>query len=168
MDIIYLKVVLVDKGKEQFHTARGYELMEKDSCLLTPSMEDYLEMAYRLSLDRAYTRISDLASALNVQPPSASNMLKKLSDLSLVQYEKYALVILTDKGLKLGKYLFERHEIIAEFLRFIGTGDILVETEKIEHNISPQTIEGLKVLLDFFSTNPDSRKAFKAMQQHQI
>lgn len=49
----------MDKEKEQFHTARGYELLKKDSNILTPSMEDYLEMAYRLSRDRAYTRISE-------------------------------------------------------------------------------------------------------------
>lgn len=92
-------------------------------------------------------------------------MLKKLSDLELVQYEKYALVILTDKGLQLGKYLFERHQIIEEFLQFIGTADILAETEKIEHNISPETIEGLKMLLDFFDTCPECMKAFKAVQK---
>ena len=58
----------MSKERERFYTVRGYELLSKDANLLTPSMEDYLEMVYRLSRDKGYTRISDLASALNVQP----------------------------------------------------------------------------------------------------
>ena len=39
-------------------------------------MEDYLEMIYRLSKENGYTRINELSNALNVQPPSATRMVK--------------------------------------------------------------------------------------------
>lgn len=59
--------------KEEFYTFREY--MDKN---LTASMEDYIEMIYRLSKDSGYTRIQELAKSLNVQPPSATKMIQKI------------------------------------------------------------------------------------------
>ena len=41
--------------------------------------------------------------ALNVQPPSVTKMIQKLSEINLIKYEKYGVIMLEDKGLKLGK-----------------------------------------------------------------
>lgn len=49
-----------------YHTFSEY--MKKNENLLTASMEDYLEMIYRLSLDTGFTRINELSDALNVHP----------------------------------------------------------------------------------------------------
>lgn len=139
---------------KKFYTARGYELLEKDRSILTSSMEDYIEMAYRLSKDKSYTRIGDLAVALNVQPPSVTHMIKKLSEMNIVNYEKYGMVILTDKGLKLGEYFLNRHKTIEKFLSIIGVAENnLHETEKLEHNLSRKTVEGLSLLVDLFENN---------------
>ena len=62
--------------KKDFYTFREY--MKNVDKLLTASMEDYLEMIYRLSYDNGFTRIHELSSALNVQPPSATKMVQKL------------------------------------------------------------------------------------------
>lgn len=48
------------QDKEQFFTARGYENAARDDAL-TPSVEDYIEMIYRLSQTNGYTRVNDLA-----------------------------------------------------------------------------------------------------------
>ncbi|KUG03941.1 mn-dependent transcriptional regulator mntr [hydrocarbon metagenome] len=151
----------------KFHTARGYELLGKDSSMLTPSMEDYLEMTYRFTLDKAYTRISDLAAALNVQPPSVTNMIKKMAEMELVHYEKYGVVILTDKGRELGLYLLERHAIIEDFLRLIGVEEnvILEETEKIEHCISSETVDSIRLLLHLFDVKQELQKELKLMKR---
>ena len=73
--------------EREFFTFREY--MRKDRELLSPSAEDYMEMIYRLSADKGFTRVNDLASALNVQPPSVTKMIQKLADLKLIKYEKY-------------------------------------------------------------------------------
>ncbi len=155
------------QDKQQFYTARGYELLGKGSSLLTPSMEDYLEMTYRFTLDKNYIRISDLADALNVQPPSVTNMIKKLAEMDLVNYEKYGLVILTDKGRELGAYLLERHAVIEKFLRLIGVGEaiILEETEKMEHYLSIETVESIKILLRLFDERKGLREELKLMRE---
>jgi len=63
----------MQSDNKDFHTARAYSVMDKYGMIMTASMEDYLEMIYRLSHSKGFTRISDLAKSLHVQPPSASN-----------------------------------------------------------------------------------------------
>lgn len=142
---------MTDNNRE-FYTVRGYALLKQEDSNLTPSMEDYLEMAYRLGKAKGYTRIGDLAEALHVQPPSASKMVQKLSDLGYFNYQKYGLIEFTTQGQDLGNYLLGRHQIIDRFLTLIGvTQGILEETEKIEHNLSEETVHRLELLVNFLT-----------------
>lgn len=68
------------------------EYMKKENNSLTASMEDYLEMIYRLSIKTGFVRLHELANALNVQPPSATKMVQKLAELNLINYEKYGVI----------------------------------------------------------------------------
>lgn len=146
-------------GSEDFFTFREY--MKKEYDLLTASMEDYLEMIYRLSRDSGFTRIHELATSLNVQPPSATKMVQKLAELKLVNYEKYGIIILTEQGKLMGSTLLERHNTIESFLKLIGISQgVLEETEKIEHTISPETLEYLKDFIDFIKQNPQFISSF--------
>jgi len=145
-----------DKKQQDFYTVRGYSLLKQEEKLLTPSMEDYLEMSYRLTLEKGYARIGDLAEALHVQPPSASKMMQKLTELGFVSFEKYGLIELTPVGNDLGGYLLKRHQIIEKLLLLIGvTADLLEQTEKIEHNLSENTIEKIEKLVLFLESNQD-------------
>lgn len=146
--------------EKEFFTFREY--MKKDDCQLTASMEDYLEMIYRLSKDTAFTRIHDLAAALNVQPPSATKMVQKLADIGVVNYEKYGMIILSKKGREIGEALLERHQIIEDFLKLLGiSGSVLEETEKIEHTISSHTLECIADFVQFFKNKPDLLSEFE-------
>jgi Iron dependent repressor, metal binding and dimerisation domain./Iron dependent repressor, N-terminal DNA binding domain. len=117
--------------KKDFYTFSEY--MKKDDDTLTASMEDYLEMIYRLSDESGFTRIHELSDALNVQPPSATKMVQKLAELKLIKYEKYGVIMLEEKGKQLGKALIKRHNIIFDFLNILGVSEteILTETEKL-------------------------------------
>jgi Mn-dependent DtxR family transcriptional regulator len=127
--------------KSEFQTFKKY--LNKT---LTASMEDYIEMIYRLSLINKYTRIQELANNLNVSTPSVTNMIQKLSSIGYIKYHKYGIIELEDKGRKLGKKLLERHNTLAQFLKIIGIDDknILKETEKIEHTLSDESIKCIK------------------------
>lgn len=139
-------------SEEEFYTFRQY--MNKDMAI-TASMQDYLEMIYRLSQDNGYTRIFDLAAALNIQPPSATKMVQKLAKLALVDYKKYGVIVLTDEGRQMGSFLLARHLTIQTFLQLIGiTEGLLEETEKIEHTINSPTLQALRKLVDFFHSRP--------------
>nr|WP_312579993.1 iron dependent repressor, metal binding and dimerization domain protein [Sedimentibacter sp.] len=141
-------------NENNFYTFRGYSLNNEKS--LSPSMEDYIEMIYRLSCEKSNVRVNDLSESLNVQPPSSSKMIKKLSRFGYVNYEKYGYVNLTEKGIELGKYLLNRHETIFNFLKLIGVDDNLLEqTEKIEHAINEETIKKMNSFILFINDNPE-------------
>lgn len=139
----------------EFHTVRGYQLLKQEKSALTPAMEDYLEMIFRNSGGKGYSRIIEIAGLLNVKASSATKMVQKLGELGLLQYKKYGMIILTERGREIGEYLLQRHQIIEEFLRTIGiTDNLLVETELIEHNISPGTLLHIDMLRRFFDAYP--------------
>ncbi len=139
----------------KFHTVRGYQLLEQNKNLLTSAMEDYLEMIFRNSSEDGGIRINTLSELLNVAASSATKMVQKLSSLGLVNYKKYGIIILTENGRDIGKFLLQRHGIIELFLRNIGvTEDVLVETELIEHNITASTLQKINLFNKFLEKNP--------------
>lgn len=140
---------------QKFYTVRGYQLLEQNKKLLTPAMEDYLEMIYRNSLVEGYMRINILSELLNVQAPSATKMVQKLSKLGLLDYKKYGIIFLTENGREIGKFLLHRHNIIETFLKNLGVKEsLLIETELIEHSISANTLNRIKIFNEFIEKDP--------------
>lgn len=140
--------------ENEFYTFR--EFMRKDQELLTPSAEDYMEMIYRLCLKNGFTRVNDLATALNVQPPSVTKMIQKLAELNLIKYERYGVIMLQPNGVEVGKALLERHNLVEQFLKVLNiTEGLLEQTEKIEHTINEEILRGIKDLVNFFNKYPD-------------
>lgn len=147
-------------SEREFFTFR--ESMRKDQDLLSPSAQDYMEMIYRLCYDKGFTRVNDLASALNVQPPSVTKMIQKLSDLKFIKYEKYGVIMLEPSGKEMGKALLKRHNSIEKFLQFLNVREgLLEETEKIEHTINDEILSGIEDLINFFQEYPDLLKRFE-------
>ncbi len=147
---------------KDFYTFNEY--MKKDDNSLTASMEDYLEMIYRLSLNTGFTRIHTLSEALNIQPSSATKMVQQLAHMGLVKYEKYGYIMLEESGRETGARLLDRHRIVEDFIRMIGTEDVRVleETEKIEHMFSDNTIRCFQNFLNFMKNNPDITERYEA------
>lgn len=145
---------------KDFYTFSEY--IKKDQSLLTPSMEDYVEMIYRISGKNGYTRINELSNALNVQPPSVTKMIKKLADAGLVNYERYGIITLTQNGKIKGHILLTRHNIVQNFLKSIGLNkNLLEQTEKIEHTINEETLNCMIDYLNFLNDNPDIKIKFE-------
>lgn len=134
----------------EFYTLRGYKIKNEE--VLSSSMEDYIEMIYRISLNSNEVRVNDLSEALNVQPPSTTKMIKRLSKEGYVYYEKYGMIKLTEKGNDIGIYLMKRHKTVYEFLKIIGIKSVLLEqTEKLEHAVNEDTLYRIKELTEFLS-----------------
>ncbi|MBU3188284.1 Fur family transcriptional regulator [Clostridium bowmanii] len=151
--------------EKDFYTFNGY--MKKGKKLLTPCMEDYLEMIYRLSLSTGFTRVNELSNALNVKPPSVTDMVQKLAELKLVKYIKYGVLELEEDGKKFGKTLLNRHNTVESLLRIldVSESDILEETEKIEHTISNKTTECFQNFVQFIKKNPQILIEFKTYKK---
>jgi DtxR family transcriptional regulator, Mn-dependent transcriptional regulator len=153
-----------ENGRE-FHTVRGYELLHQQKDRLTPAMEDYLEMVYRLCELSQYTRIGKLSEALHVRPSSASKMILKLSEKGFVDYDRYEIILPTEKGKNAGAYLMHRHKTVERFLYLIGSKELLKETELIEHVLSPGTVFSINTLLAFFERNDLAKAEFESFQE---
>jgi Mn-dependent DtxR family transcriptional regulator len=139
---------------KEFHTVRGYQLLEQNKRHLTSAMEDYLEMIYRNSMDEGYIRIGKLAELLNVRAPSASKMVQRLSELGMLKFKKYGIIMLNENGREIGEYLLERHRLLEDFLKILGCkDDLLQQTELIEHAVNPELLNDIHILRDFFSDN---------------
>lgn len=146
--------------ERDFYTFRGYLMAEGRK--MTPSMEDYLEMIYRIHLREGHARTTRLAKRLNVQASSVTKTVQKLARLGLLHYEKYGLIRLTEKGEKLGGFLLKRHILVENFLKIIGVKEstLLRDTEMIEHHLSLSAFEQVKSLYHFLKDNPGVLKQF--------
>lgn len=130
--------------------------------MLSPSLEDYLEEIYRLSLSNDVVRVSDIALCLDVTLPSVSNAVRRLSRKNYLSYKRYKEVVLTEKGRKLGAFLVERNKVLQEFLKVLQSEcDIPAEAEAMEHYLTLPTIRAIQNLVNFMLENPDCYDKFK-------
>jgi Mn-dependent DtxR family transcriptional regulator len=134
--------------------------------MLTESMEDYLEMFYRIWSRQGYVRPIDLSDAIRVQPSSVTRMIQKLDEAGFISYEKYRNIALTPLGLEYGQFLVWRDETLKEFFYLFGE-EVGVEeqVEGIEHYITPQTMCIFRNLLAFFKANPKELEGFLAIRR---
>jgi DtxR family Mn-dependent transcriptional regulator len=130
--------------------------------MLTRKEEDYLEVIYNLSKEKGYARIKDISKILDVKPPSAVEMARKLSNKSLINYLKNEPLKLTDKGLKIAKLVNTKHETFRNFFKILLVPEDIAKKDsfKIEHNLHTLTITQLQRFVEFFYQNLSSYKNF--------
>jgi len=127
---------------------------------LSESMEDYLEIIYRLEKKKGFARTSDISSFFGHKPSSVTGMLQKLDEQALVNYEKYRGVTLTAKGKQLAKDVSRRHETLVSFLKVLGIDKEIAEEDacRIEHAVHKETIERLRKFVSFVQKAPKDPK----------
>lgn len=135
----------------------------------TPSMEDHIEQIYLLIEHKGYARVSDIAEALSVLPSSVTKMVQKLDKDGYLVYEKYRGLSLTPKGVKLGKRLVQRHELLEQFLHLIGVDESLVydDVEGIEHHLSWNSIDRIADLVQLLEAKPEIVAELEKMKTQQ-
>lgn len=125
--------------KSEFYTLTGYKI--KENLIITPAMEDYIEMIYRYTQKNSFITVKNLSQLLNVRVSSVSKMIHRLNNYSLVNYVKYGNISLTDKGKELGNFYLERHNVLTIFFKLINKNEFKLEqVEKLEHYIDGITI----------------------------
>ena len=139
----------------------------------TPSMEDYLEAISNLREVGKVVRVNEIGQALSVKMPSVTSALKKLSEWGLVVHEKYGYVELTSEGDRIATDVIHRHKTLSRF--FAQALDIDQETAeedacKIEHVISPLSLERLAKFVEFIGAcpleEPNFPKRYKYYLEH--
>jgi len=123
----------------------------------TASMEDYLEAIANLGGRRKVVRVSQISRKLGVKMPSVTYALKKLSEQELVEHERYGHIKLTPEGDKVARDVICRHEALTRFFaQALGINQETAEGDacKIEHVISPLSMERLAKFVEFIEACP--------------
>ncbi len=124
---------------------------------LTRSVEDYLKAIYRLSPGGRHASTSGIAHLLELSAPSVSGMVKRLSELGLLEHTPYKGVQLTDAGRRAALRMVRRHRLIEAYLvEFLAySWDIVhAEAERLEHAVSDALVERMAAALGHPSVDP--------------
>lgn len=126
----------------------------------TQSVEDYLKTIYKLEGDKLTEKgvsTSQLAEEMGVANASATNMLKRLSEMKMVKYESYYGSRLTEAGKKIALEIIRHHRLIELYLKEIlgySWDEVHDEAEKLEHHISEQFEDKIAELLNHPTEDP--------------
>lgn len=117
--------------------------------MVSANKEKYLWEIYTNLNEEGYTRVSQLAKSLQVSVPSASKMAKKLNEEEFIEFQRYGIITLTDKGMEVSQRLVENHNVLVRFFQFLGVDEEMIEEEvkRIEYYISKDVIKKIERLL---------------------
>jgi len=110
------------------------------------SVEDFLKAVYTLQQTSQRVSTNALAEALNIVPPSVTDMAQRLSENGLLDYKKYYGVQLTDEGRSIAINVVRRHRLLELYLvQELGYGlhEVHDEAEALEHAVSERFVEAI-------------------------
>ena len=111
---------------------------------LSASLEDYLEIIFKVTEKNGSARHKDIKSHIDVSSPSITEACQQLSERGLIHYAPYAPIKLTKEGRKVAEDIVHRHDSLKTF--FIEVLGVDPETAddgacKMEHVVSETIIE---------------------------
>ena len=124
--------------------------------ILSQAVEDYLKAIYKLQ-DGGAVSTSDLAAALEVSPASVTNMVKRLAQMKMVEYQSYKGVSLTKAGVKIALEVIRHHRLLETYLKEMlgySWAEMHDEAERLEHHISEGFEEKIDALLGYPTHDP--------------
>lgn len=128
--------------------------------MLSYTEENYLKALFRITHEnnrKTEAGTNELAAQLGVKPATVNDMLKKLKEKKLIDYEKYGKIRMTPKGLKAGVEVLRKHRLWETFLyeKLDFSWDEVHEVaEQLEHIQSAKLIEALDKFLDYPQFDP--------------
>ncbi len=124
----------------------------------TLSEENYLKAIWKLHESGAENvSTNSIAAEVKTRAASVTDMLKKLSDKKLIQYQKYQGVKLTAEGRKLALMIVRKHRLwevfLVEKLNY-GWDEVHEIAEQLEHIISENLTDRLDKFLGYPKFDP--------------
>ena len=109
---------------------------------LSDAIQDYLKVIYHLqTAEDGRVSVTALAREQKVSPASASEMVKKLAALDLVEHAPYRGVRLTRAGEKVAVEVIRHHRLLELYLAHtlgLHVDDVHDEADRLEHVISEE------------------------------
>lgn len=113
---------------------------------INESAENYLETILMLSKKLPVVRSVDIANELGFKKSSVSIAMKNLRENHHITVSDAGFIFLTDSGREIAEMIYERHELISNWLMRIGVNEetALEDACKMEHVISQESFEAIK------------------------
>ena len=113
---------------------------------LHESGEMYLETILILAKDKPDLHAIDISEHMGYSKPSVSRAIGILKKEGYITVDEHLHIRLTDSGKKVAKKIYERHNVIADFLCGIGVDrqTAIDDACRIEHVISDRSFSELK------------------------
>ena len=124
------------------------------------TIEEYIEKIYVLQNLHGTATTGRIAEEMNIKPPSVTQMLQKLSEEGLVDYNPYQGAVLTSKGEEKAKALMKSHRTISDFLVLLGIDARCAEDDacRVEHHISKETCERLRDFVHYMNSTKEGNR----------
>ncbi len=119
--------------------------------------ENYLKAIYKFSEEGNTVSTNTISKFLNTTPASVTDMVKRLSEKKLVDYQPYKGVLLTSEGQRIALKTIRKHRLWEVFLvkTLDFSWDAVHETaEQLEHINSPELIDKLDEFLGYPKFDP--------------
>ncbi|WP_278999731.1 metal-dependent transcriptional regulator [[Clostridium] scindens] len=123
------------------------------------SSEDYMETILILSRKLPVVRSIDIAVELNFSKPSVSVAMKHLRENGCIVVSQAGFITLTDKGMEIATSVYERHQVLSNWLISLGV-DPKTATEdacEMEHQISDESFQAMKKFIEEHTITSDNR-----------
>lgn len=125
---------------------------------MTQSEENYIKVIYHLNVASPKgVNTNAIALMMETKASSVTDMLKKLADKELLDYQKYQGVTLTEKGQLAAKMIIRKHRLWEVFLvNKLGFAwdEVHEIAEELEHIKSEKLIDKLDAYLEFPGFDP--------------
>lgn len=128
--------------------------------MLSFTEENYLKALITLTVfdgGKEEIGVNRLAEKLGVKPATVTDMVKKLKEKSLVNYERYGKISLTKDGSFYGMMVIRRHRLWETFLQeklSFSWDEVHELAEDLEHIHSKKLIDKLDEFLDYPEFDP--------------
>ena len=125
--------------------------------VLSDAIQDYLKEIYKLGADGGRVSVTALARAQRVAPASASEMVKKLAALELVEHQPYRGVLLTPAGERVALEVIRHHRLLELYLAEtlgLHVDDVHDEADRLEHVLSDELETRIDQALGFPTHDP--------------
>ncbi len=110
------------------------------------SAEDYLETILMLNLRKGVAHAVDIAAERDFSKPSVSVAMKNLRENGYINVDEDNAITLTESGKKIAEAVWERHQILRQWLISLGVPADQAEKDacKMEHTISEESFTAIK------------------------
>lgn len=134
--------------------------------MLSASLEECLEVIYKMALQENELKSSEIAKQLNVPLSRVIQGIQRLHYQKYLIYSPYKPIELTAKGKEMGEYLIARKALIKEFLDILQIKEnVENEAKAMEQYLSVSSLRAIEKFILFIRQYPEVTQRYKLISR---